>query len=94
MRHQYALINHVDLLTFIGTGKHVRVNRIHMIRTTLMSTPIPVLRIRRTTTGKRMVVVGAMGKLTLAVSSVLLLAIIAVTFSILDPLAFVTGSLP
>ena len=57
-----------------------------------MSSPVPALGIRRTTR-KRMVVVGA-GKLTLVVSSVLVLAIITVTFSILDPLAFVTGSLP
>ena len=41
-----------------------------------------------------MVVVGAMGKLTLAVSSVLLLAIITVTFSMLDPLLFVQSKLP
>jgi hypothetical protein len=35
-----------------------------------------------------MVVVGAMGKLTLVVSSVLVLAIITVTLSMLDPFLF------
>ena len=58
-----------------------------------MSAPASLFRTRRTTTGRRRVVAGAMGKLTLVVSSVLLLAIIAVTFSVLDPLV-VTSSLP
>ena len=40
-----------------------------------------------------MVVVGA-GKLTLVVSSVLVLAIITVTFSMLDPFLFVMSNLP
>ena len=35
-----------------------------------------------------------MGKLTLVVSSVLLLAIITVTFSMLDPSLFVVSTLP
>ena len=58
-----------------------------------MSTPFQALGIRRTPR-KRMVVVGGMGKLPLVVSSVLVLAIITVTLSMIDPLAFVTGSLP
>jgi hypothetical protein len=57
-----------------------------------MSTPAPI-GIGRTTR-KKLVVVGAIGKLTLVVSSVLLLAIITVTFSVLDPLLFVNGNLP
>ena len=58
-----------------------------------MSTPVPALGIRRATE-KRIIVVGAMGKLTLVVSSVLLLAIITVTFSMLDPSLFVVSNLP
>ena len=52
-----------------------------------MSTPVPILGIRRTRR-KSLGVVGAMGKLTLVVSSALLLAIITVTFSMLDPSLF------
>lgn len=85
MRHQRTPINHIDLLTFVGLRKHVQVKSSDMIRTTSMATPVPALGIHRTTR-KRMV--GAMEKLTVLVSSVLLAAIITVTFSMLDPSLF------
>ncbi len=59
-----------------------------------MLASVPLSRTSRTTIGKRRVAAGAMGKLTLVVSSVLLLAIITVTFSVVDPLLFVTSNLP
>ena len=49
-----------------------------------MFVPVPILRARRTAIGKIKVVTGAIRKLTVIVSSILLLAIITVTVSTLD----------
>jgi hypothetical protein len=55
---------------------------------------LPSQRQERADTGKRRVVIGAMGKLTVVVSSALLIAIITAQFSTLDAWLFVTNNLP
>lgn len=88
-------INHVVRLTFVEMLQHATSKTIQAIRTMLMFAPVPRLRTRRTTTGKRSLgslVIGAIGKLTVVVSSVLLLAIITATLATLD--AWLTSNLP
>jgi hypothetical protein len=58
-----------------------------------MFVPVPILRARRTAIGKIKVVTGAVGKLTVVVSSILLFAIIAVTVLTLDAWLF-TNNFP